>query len=74
MRRLLLAAVMTGGLTAMATHGASAAPVVGATVQFAAPPPHVVLADWYWRYHGWYWRHHYWHHRRWWNGRWHYWD
>ncbi|MGA3397790.1 MAG: hypothetical protein ABSC95_01120 [Acetobacteraceae bacterium] len=67
MRKLLLSAVAIGGLTALSSFGATAAPVVGAAGQYAVPQQHVVLADWYWH-------HHHWHHRRWWHGGWHYWD
>jgi hypothetical protein len=66
-RKLLLSAVAIGGLTALCSAGATAAPVVGAAGLYAAPQQHIVQADWYWR------RHH-WHHRRWFHGRWHYWD
>ena len=66
MRRLLLAAVALGGLTALTTGGASAASAV-ADVHVAPSQPLLTHVDYY--YH----RHH-WHHRRWEHHHWHYWD
>ena len=66
MRRILLAAVALGGLTAAATFGASAAPS-GAGLHVAPSQPLVTEVDWWWR-------HHHRHHRHWGHGRWRYWD
>lgn len=65
-RRILLAAVAIGGLTALIGSGATAAPVIGAAGQYAASPQHVVQAYYY--YH-----HHHYRHRRWYHGHWRYW-
>ncbi len=66
MRRLLLAAAAIGGLTALTTIGASAAPL-GAGIYVAPAHATITQVD-YW--HG----HHHWHHRHWDHGHWHYWD
>jgi hypothetical protein len=67
MRKLLLAAVAFGGLTALAGTGASAAPSA-AGVHMAPLDPTVTQVDYY------YWRHRHWHHRHWERNRWRYWD
>jgi hypothetical protein len=64
-RKLLLSAVAIGGFTALCSFGATAAPVVGAVSEYAAPQQHVVQAQYYWH-------HHHWHHRRWYHGGWRY--
>lgn len=66
MRRILLAAVVLGGLTAVTTLGASAAPSAAA-LHVAPSQPLVTHVDY--NYH-----HHHWHHRRYEHGHWHYWD
>jgi len=66
MPKLLLAVAAIAGLAALTARGATAAPVVGAAAQYAAPTQHVVQADWYWN-------HRHWHHRRWEHHRWYYW-
>jgi hypothetical protein len=66
MRKILLTAAAFGGLTALTTFGASAAPSA-AGVHVVGSHPAVIQADYYWQ-------HHHWHHRRWGHHRWHYWD
>jgi hypothetical protein len=65
MRRLLLAAVALGGLIALTTGGASAAPSA-AGVHVAPSQPLVTNVDYY--YH-----HRHWHHRHWEHNHWRYW-
>jgi hypothetical protein len=65
MRRILLAAVALGGLTALTAGGALAAPSA-AGLHVAPSQPLVTQADYY--YH----RRH-WHHRRYDHGHWRYW-
>jgi len=66
MRKLLLAAAALGGLTALATTGAVAAPVPART--HATPShPMVTQVDYY--YH-----HRHWHHRHWEHNHWRYYD
>ena len=65
MRKLLLAAVAFGGLTALAASGAR--PPFAAGVHRAQTQPMVTHVDYY-HYH-----HHY-HHRHYQHGHWHYWD
>ena len=65
MRRILLAAVALGGLTALATVDASAAP--SATVVHVVPSqPLVTHVDYYHDRHRW-------HHRHWEHNHWRYW-
>ncbi len=66
MRKLLLAAVALGGLTALTVSGAIAAPVA-AGIHPATSQPLVTNVDYY---HG---RRHY-HHRHWEHNHWRYWD
>jgi hypothetical protein len=66
MHKLLLAAVAIGGLTALTTAGAVAAPSMAGL--HVAPQEALVTDVDYW--HG----HHHWHHRHWARGHWHYWD
>jgi hypothetical protein len=66
MRRMLLAAAVIGGLAALASSGASAAPT-GAGLHVAPSAPLITdVQYWY--------RHHHWHHRHWYHGGWRYWD
>jgi hypothetical protein len=65
MKRLLLAAVALGGLTAL-THSAAMAAPVTAGIHIAPAQPAVTQVDYYWH-------HRHWHHRRWWHHHWHYW-
>jgi hypothetical protein len=71
MRRILLAAVALGGLTALTAGGASAAPSVAGVhaegISVAPAQPLVTHVDYYWH------RRH-WHHRHWEHHRWRYWD
>jgi hypothetical protein len=62
MRRLLLAAVALGGLTALTAPGASAAPSA-AGVHVTPSQPLVTTVQW----------HRHWHHRRWEHHHWRYW-
>jgi hypothetical protein len=66
MRKLLLAAVAFGGLTALAASGAVAAPFA-ADVHRAQTQPMVTHVDYY---HN----HHHYHHRHYQHGHWHYWN
>jgi hypothetical protein len=66
MRKILLAAVALGGLTALSAGGASAAPSASG-IHVVPAQPLVTNVDYYWH------RHHY-HHRHWDHGRWRYWD
>ena len=66
MSRLLLAAALLGGFTALAASGAKAAPSA-AGVHVTSGRPLVTQADYGWN-------HHRWHHRRWEHRRWHYWN
>jgi hypothetical protein len=66
MRRMLLAVVAVGGLSAVSAVGAIAAPSA-AGVHTPPPQPLVTHVD-FDRHH------HHWHHRRWDHGRWHFWD
>jgi len=66
MRKLLLAAAAIGGLTALTSVGAVAAPSA-AGLHVVPSEPLVTNVD-YW--HG----HHHWHHRHWDHGHWRYWD
>ena len=62
MRKILLAAVALGGLTALAASGASAAPSA-AGVHRVQPQPPVTSVDYYWHhqhYHHRHWEHHQW--------------
>jgi hypothetical protein len=62
MRKILLAAVALGGLTALAASGASAAPSA-AGVHVVQPQPAVTSVDYYWHhqhYHHRHWEHHQW--------------
>lgn len=66
MRKLLLAATVLGGLTALGTMGASAAP--SAAGVYVAPSQVLVTnVDYYYN-------HRHWHHRHYSHGHWHYWD
>ncbi len=66
MRKILLAAVALGGLTAMTSVGASAAPSA-AGVHVTPSHPLVTHVQYYWH-------HRHWHHRRWEHHHWRYWD
>ncbi len=66
MKKLLLAAVALGGLTALTATAATAAPLT-AGVHVAPAQPGVTDVNYYWNQ-----RH--WHHRRWEHHHWHYWD
>jgi len=65
MRRLLLAAVALGGLTALTAGGASAAPSASG-LHVAPAQPLVTRIDYYVN-------HHHWQHRRMDHGHWRYW-
>ncbi|WP_428535657.1 hypothetical protein [Rhodopila sp.] len=65
MRRMLLAAVALGGLTALTAAGASAAPTV-TEIHLASSHPAVTQVDYYWN-------HHHYHHRHWEHNHWRYW-
>jgi DNA-binding transcriptional regulator YdaS (Cro superfamily) len=62
MRRLLLAAMVLGGLTALTASGALAAP--SAAGLHVTPQPLITDVDWH---------HHHWHHRHWEHHHWRYW-
>ncbi len=64
MRKLLLAAVALGGLTALTSVGASAAPL-GDHVRVAPSQASVTQVDYYYN-------HHHWHHRHWEHDHWRY--
>jgi hypothetical protein len=64
MRKILLAAIALGGLTALAASGASAAPSA-AGVHVVQPP--VTDVDYYWH-------HQHYHHRHWEHHQWRYWN
>jgi hypothetical protein len=66
MRKLLLAAVAFGGLAALTTAGASAAPLTTG-VHVVPSQSSVTQVDYYWH-------HRHWHHRHWQHSRWRYWD
>jgi len=65
MRRMLLAAVALGGLTAVTTAAASAAPSA-AGLHVAPPELAMTQVDYYWH-------HHHYHHRHWDHDHWRYW-
>ena len=65
MRRMLLMAVALGGLTALTTAGASAAPSA-AGIHITPSHPAATQVDYYSN-------HHHYHHRRWDHHHWHYW-
>jgi hypothetical protein len=65
MKRLFLVAVALGGLAALATSGANAAPLA-AGIHAAPTQPVVTQVDYYWHRH-------YWRHRHWYRHHWHYW-
>jgi hypothetical protein len=62
MKRIALALVALGGLTALTVSGAIAAPS-GASVHFTRPQPMVTEVDYYWHHH--HWHHHHWEHHHW---------
>lgn len=64
MHRLLLAAAAIGGLTALTTLGAVAAPSA-AGVHVTPSQPQLTQVDYYWN-------HHHWHHRHWEHDHWRY--
>ena len=66
MRKILLAAVALGGLTALAASSASAAPSAAGVHVVQSQPP-VTNVDYYWH-------HHHWHHRHWEHNQWRYWN
>jgi hypothetical protein len=65
MRKLLLAAAAVGGVFALTSAPASAAPSA-AGLQVAPAHALVTNVDYYYN-------HRHWHHRRWAGGHWHYW-
>jgi hypothetical protein len=66
MRKIFLAAVTLGGLTALAASGASAAPSAAGVHVVQAQPP-VTNVDYYWH-------HQHYHHRHWEHHQWRYWN
>jgi hypothetical protein len=67
MKKLLLAAVALGGLTALTATAATAAPLATGVHAAPAQQPGITQVDYYWH-------HRHWHHRRWEHHRWRYWD
>jgi hypothetical protein len=67
MKKLLLAAVALGGLTALTATDASAAPLAAGVHAPPAQQPGLTQVNYYWH-------HRHWHHRHWDHRRWRYWD